>query len=385
MKHLALFSSALLLSVVSAAADPTPPVPVTLAAVGIHDVSLVREGLGTVQALNTATIRVQVSGQLDAVAFKEGQALKKGDLIAQIDPRPFEATLDRAEAALARDKAVLANAKLNLSRTQPLATRGFATDQTLDTQTATVQQDESTLKVDEAEITAAKVQLDFTRITAPFDGVTGIRLVDVGNIVHPGDPGGLVVLTQVQPISVLFALPAADIPVVQAALAQAATAQTATGKGQVEAVAYGADDKTVLDRGTLLLINNQANPTSGSVQLKAQFPNAADKLWPGTFVNVHVTVGVVRNGTTVPSTAVQQGPDGLYVWVVGGDAAHMRPVTIEQSRDGEALVASGVKGGERVVASGQYGLSEGAKVAAVSGEAAQQVQTSTTASAGLLP
>ena len=362
---------------VTPAADAAnAPVPVTAATAVVKDVPIVREGLGTVQALNAATIRVQVSGRLDEVAFKEGERVAKGQLLAQIDPRPFQATLDQAVATLARDKATLANAQLNLSRTQPLATRGYATNQTLDTQSSVVAQDESTLKIDEAQIAAAKVQLDFTHITAPFDGVVGIRLIDVGNVVHPSDASGLVVLTQVQPISVIFTLPSGDIPAVQAALARAT----------VGAIAYGADDKTVLDHGTLLLINNEANPTSGTVQLKAQFPNAANKLWPGTFVNAHIVVETRPHGVTVPLTAIQQGPDGHFVYVVdANDVARMRPVTVAQSRDGEALLDSGVMGGERVVTDGQYALTDSVKVAIVTGAAARQVQSSTTASAGMLP
>ncbi len=222
------------------------PVPVTAAAVQTRDVPIVREGLGTVQALNAATIRVQVSGVLEQIAFTEGQFLKKGQFIARIDPRPFQAQLDQAAATLSRDEAILANAKLNLTRTQPLANRGYATNQQLDTQSSTVDQGESTLKIDEAQIAAAKVQVDFTTIKAPFDGIAGIRLIEIGNLVHPTDASGLVVLTQVQPISVLFSLPTVDIPAVQAAL----------DRGTVGAVAYGSDDKTSLDRGTLQLINN---------------------------------------------------------------------------------------------------------------------------------
>lgn len=369
----------LLFVVTLALAAPTAnaaPVPVTAAVVDVHDVSIVREGLGTVQALNAATIRVQVSGMLENVAFKEGQTLEKGQLIAQIDPRPFQAALDQAVATLARDRATLENAKLNLTRTQPLATRGYATNQSLDTQSSVVVQDESTLKIDEAQIAAAKVQLGFTTIAAPFKGVLGIRLIDVGNVVHPSDTNGLVVLTEVRPISVVFSLPSGDIPVVQAALT----------KGEVGAEAYAADDKTLLDKGVLQLINNQADPSSGTVQLKGRFPNAQGKLWPGTFVNVHVVVETARNGTTVPLNAVQQGPNGLYVYIVdAADSARMRAVTVKQSRDGEALLDSGVKGGERVVTDGQYALKEGAKIAVVSGDAARQVQSSTSASAGMLP
>ena len=354
----------------------TRPVPVTAVAAKAQDVPIVREGLGTVQALNTATIRVQVSGQLTGIAFKEGQSIRTGQLLAQIDPAPFQAVVDQAVATLARDKATLQNSRLNLSRTAPLADRGYATSQQLDTQSSVVDQGQSTLKIDEAQVSAAKVQLAFTSIVAPFDGVLGIRLVDVGNVVHPTDQTGLVVLTQVQPISVVFALPSADIPAVQDALA----------RGTVTATAYAADDRTLLDTGRLLLINNQADPNSGTVTLKAQFPNARDKLWPGTFVNVHVVVDTRRNGLTVPSTAVQQGPNGLYVYVIASDdSVHLTPVTIGQARGGETLVDTGLSAGAEVVTDGQYGLSDGTKVSVVSGEAAKQVQSSTSAAAGMLP
>ncbi len=363
-------------AVAGSASAGAQAVPVTAATARVGDVAVVREGLGTVQALNAATIRVQVTGELDQVTFKEGQSIKKGQLIAQIDPRPFQAQVDQTVATLAKDQALLANAKRDLQRYKTLSANNAVTQQQYDTQVSTVEQDESTAKYDEAAIEAAKIQLGFTTITAPFDGVLGVRLIDVGNIVHPNDANGLVVLTQVQPISVMFALPAVDIPVVQAALK----------RGAVRATVYASDDATLLDEGELILINNQADPTSGTVQLKARFPNARDQLWPGTFVNVHVTVDDRPNGVTVPLAAVQQGPDCAFVYVVGSDdVARMRRVRVGQSRRGEALIDEGVKGGDRVVTDGFYGLADGAKVAVVSGEAAHQVQGSTSASAGLLP
>ena len=355
----------------------TSAVPVIVADAQAQDVPIIREGLGTVQALNTATVRVQVSGQLISVDFTEGQALKKGQEIAQIDPRPFKAQLDQAIATRERDKAALAISRTNLGRTQPLASEGYATTQQLDTQSSTVAQAQSTLAIDDALVAAAQTQLDFTTVRAPFDGIAGLRLTDVGNVVHPTDATGLVVVTQVQPITAVFPLPAADIAAVYAALK----------KGSVTALAYAADDKTELDRGTLLLINNVADPTTGTVQLKAQFPNSERSLWPGTFVNVHVVVDVRKGGITAPLTAVQQGPDGPYVYVVGADAvSRIRPVTVGQSRDGVVLVDSGLKAGEKVVTDGQYGLVDGAKVAVVTDAAAKRaVVSSTTGSAGMLP
>ncbi len=353
-----------------------PAVPVLIATATAEQVPLLREGLGTVQALNTATIRVQVSGLLDRVDFTEGQFLKKGQEIAQIDPRPYQAQLDQAIATRARDQANLAISRKNLNRTTPLASQGYATTQQLETQTSTLDQAQSTLKIDDALIDAARTQLSFASISAPFDGVTGLRLIDVGNVVHPNDPSGLVILTQVQPIAVLLSLPSADIPDLQAAFE----------RGEVPAVAYASDDKTEIDRGKLLLINNQADPTTGTVQLKAEFPNAHRKLWPGTFVNVHVVVNVQKDGIVVPLGAVQQGPSGTYVFVVDPDStAHMRPVKTGQSRDAKVLITSGLKAGERVVTDGQYGLTDGAKVAEATGQAAQSVQSTTTGSAGMLP
>jgi multidrug efflux system membrane fusion protein len=376
------FSVTILAGALMFARHPTaeaggPPVPDTDAAAQQSDVAIVREGLGTAQALNTATIHVQVSGLLDRVDFTEGQALKKGQEIAQIDPRPFKAALDQAVATLARDKALLTNARLNLGRTQPLAAKGFATGQLLDTQTAAVDQAQSTIQIDKASIDAAKTQLSFTSVTAPFDGIAGIRLIDVGNVVHPNDPSGLVVLTEVQPISVLLSLPSKDILDVQAALKE----------GEVEAIAYASDDKTELDRGKLLLIDNQADPTTGTVRLKAQSPNARRNLWPGTFVNIQVVVATRKSGVTVPLSAVQQGPAGSYVYVVGGDAvAQMRGVTVGQSHDGRALIETGLKADEQVVTDGQYSLVDGAKVAVATGEtAARAVKSSNTATAGMLP
>lgn len=351
-------------------------VPVTVATATSGDVPIIREGIGTVQALNTATIRVQVSGVLENVAFHEGQMLKKGQIIAQIDPRPFEAQVDQAEATVARDKAAATNAELNLKRTKPLANRGFASNQQLDTQSTTVDQANSTVKLDEAALEAARIQLAFTTITAPFDGVAGLRLTDIGNVVHPNDATGLVVLTQIEPINIVFTLPSADIPAVQAAM----------GRGEVKAIAFAADDKTRLDEGHLVAISNLADPTSGTVQLKAEFPNAAKRLWPGTFVNAHLVIDVRHDGITVPLAAIQQGPNGAFVYVVDkASTAQMQAVTVEQSRGGRALVASGLRDGETVVVDGQYGVTEGAKVEVVAGDAARHVQSSTSASAGMLP
>ena len=352
------------------------PVPVTAAGVVRQDVPIVLEGLGTVQALYTATIRTQVTGTLEEVDFTEGLKVKRGQILAQIDPRTFQAALDQAIATRDRDQAHLDNAKANLGRNVPLLKRGYATGQQVDTQTAQVTQRQNTVKADEAVIDAARTELSYTTITAPFDGVTGIRLIDPGNIVHPNDPTGLVVVTQVQPITVIFPLPSADIPEVQEALA----------RGDVTVEAYTADDKSELDQGRLLLIDNQADPTSGTVRLKAIFPNSAGKLWPGAFVNAHIITRVVHDGLAVPLTAVQQGPQGPYVYVIKPDGpVEPRLVTIVQSRNNQVLIGKGLAAGETVVTAGQYRLTAGTRVTVVQGSEASQVQNKSTASEGMLP
>jgi multidrug efflux system membrane fusion protein len=329
-----------------------------------------------VQALYTATIRSQVTGTLEEVDFSEGEKVKRGQVLAQIDPRTYQAQLDQAIATRGRDQAQLDNAKANLGRYKPLLKKGYATGQQVDTQTAQVTQLENAVKADEAAIDAARTELSYTTITAPFDGVTGIRLIDPGNIVHPNDPTGLVVLTQVQPITVIFTLPSANILEVQEAF----------GQGEVQVAAYTADDKTELDRGRLLLINNQADPTSGTVRLKAIFPNSADKLWPGTFVNAHIITRLQHDGLTVPLTAVLQGPQGPYVYAIKADGTvETRLVTIVQSRNNQVLISKGLAAGETVVTAGQYRLTGGTRVAVVQGSEASQIQNKSTASEGMLP
>ncbi|MBR1201178.1 MULTISPECIES: efflux RND transporter periplasmic adaptor subunit [unclassified Bradyrhizobium] len=357
-------------------AAATPVVPVTAAKVLQHDVPIVLEGLGTVTPINTATIRTQVQGTLDSVDFVEGKQVKRGDVLAKIDPRVYEAQVDQAEAALARDEASLKNARTNLARTQPLANRGFATQQLLDTQDSQVTQGEGTVALDKAALEAAQTQLSFATITAPFDGVTGIRRIDPGNIVHPTDTNGLVVLTQLQPIAVIFTLPSGEIPGVRQALA--------SGDASVEV--YDAQNKRKLDHGSLMLLNNQVDSTTGTVQLKASFPNVGNTLWPGTFVNVHLTIAVRHDALTVPLTAVRQGPDGGFAYVVGANnVVSIRNVTTGQSRDGQILIEQGLAANETVVTAGQYRLNPGTTVEIVPDDKKDQVQDATTASAGMLP
>ncbi|UGA42353.1 efflux RND transporter periplasmic adaptor subunit [Bradyrhizobium quebecense] len=357
-------------------AAATPVVPVTAAKVLQHDVPIVLEGLGTVTPINTATIRTQVQGTLDSVDFVEGKQVKRGDVLARIDPRVYEAQVDQAEAALARDEASLKNARTNLARTQPLANRGFATQQLLDTQDSQVTQGEGTVALDKAALEAAQTQLSFATITAPFDGVTGIRRIDPGNIVHPTDTNGLVILTQLQPIAVIFTLPSGEIPGVRQALAS----------GDASVDVYDAQNKRKLDHGSLMLINNQVDSTTGTVQLKASFPNAGNTLWPGTFVNVHLTIAIRHDALTVPLTAVRQGPDGSFAYVVGANnVVSIRNVTTGQSRDGQVLIEQGLAANETVVTAGQYRLNPGTTVEIAPDDKKDQVQNATTASAGMLP
>lgn len=355
------------------AAAAAAPVPVVTAAVTKHDVPITLTGLGTVQAFNVATIRSQVTGLLNSSDFTEGQFVKRGDVLAQIDPRTYQAKLEEAQAQMARDQAQLTNVQTNLARNEPLLQRGFATEQQVTDQKAQVAQLQNTLKSDQAAIADASTQVDYTTLRAPFDGVTGIRLVDIGNVVHPTDPSGVVVVTQVQPISVVFTLPVADIPPVQAALA----------KGPVQAVAYDQGGVKKLDEGSLLLINNQADANSGTVQLKANFPNAQRQLWPGTFVNAEVTTSLVKGALTVPTDAVEQNDQGQFVFVVGsGHKVTTRPIEVAQRIGGTALVAKGLNAGETVVVQGQYRLVPGTEVADAT---PAQVPNPSTASSGMLP
>lgn len=355
------------------APTPAPAVPVVTAPVQQGDVPIILSGLGTVQALNAATIRSQMTGLLQSVDFVEGQQVRRGDTLAQIDPRPYQARLAQAQAQLSRDQAQLANIEVNINRNLPLLSRGFATDQQVTDQRSQAEQMQSAIKSDQAAIDDAQTQLSYATLTAPFDGVTGVRRIDVGNVIHPTDADGLVTMTQVQPIAVLMTLPASSIPQVQDALAA----------GAVEAVAYDQAGARALDTGKLLLVNNQADPQTGTVQLKALFPNLQRRLWPGTFVNVELTTSVAKAALTVPADAVQQGPQGAFIYVVGaGDKAEVRPVQTGQQRRDVAVITEGLNPGETVVVQGQYRLTAG--VAVVPSKPAD-VPASSSATAGLLP
>jgi len=349
------------------------PVPVVTAQVQQRDVPIVLTGLGTVQALNTATIHVQVTGLLEEVDFTEGQLVKRGDILAKIDPRVYEATLAQYQGQLAKDAALHAQAQADLQRFQALGKEDSIAAQQVQDQQLLVQQDAGLMRSDQALVDGAKTQLDYTTLRAPFDGVTGLRLIDIGNVVHPTDTIGIVVVTQVQPISVVFILPAADIPPVEAAIA----------RGPVQAIVYDQAGVKQLDVGALLLINNQAEPQSGTVQLKANFPNRQNQLWPGTFVNVSVTTSVVKDALTTPTDALQQNDSGQFVYVVRPDnRVTTRPVEVAQRLEAVALISKGLQAGETVVVQGQYRLTPGALVAVAP---ASGVPNSSTASAGMLP
>ncbi|MBV8505458.1 MAG: efflux RND transporter periplasmic adaptor subunit [Alphaproteobacteria bacterium] len=366
----------------AAPASPTP-VPVIAATVQKQNFPIVLTGIGNVAALNSATVRSMVTEQIISIEFKDGQLVKKGQLLAQLDPSTYQAQLDQAEANLTRDEAHLENGRINLKRYIPLQKQGFAPEQQVATQGAKIAQEEAVIKADQAAIEYAKTELNYTKLVAPFDGVAGIRLLDVGNIIHssttrgsPSEPNALVVINQVQPISVMFTLGASDIPDVQEALA----------KGPVKVIALSADAKTELDTGTLAALDNQANTTSGTITLKAIFPNSGRKLWPGMFVNVRVITQVQGNGLTVPLDAVQQGPQGQYVFVVDSDhKVAMQPISVRETLNGEALIDKGLSAGETVVVRGQYRLTPGTVVSLANPNDPAAVPNPAPASAGLLP
>ena len=341
----------------AAAADAHPnaraPIRVETAVAQRRDVPIYLEGLGTVQAYYTVTITARVDGQLQKVGFVEGQNVAKGALIAQIDPRPYQAALDQALAMKAKDGAQLHSAQQDLQRYVVLAPQDLTSKQTLDAQRALVAELQAQIKADEATIENARTQLAYTTITAPIDGRTGIRLVDPGNNVHATDTTGIVVLTQVQPISFIFTLPEDELQAVSRALAA----------GPVAVTAMSRDDQSELDRGSLALIDNQIDQTTGTARLKATFPNTANRLWPGEFINARVLVETTRNAVTIPSAAVQRGPTGVFTYVVKADSTvEVRALQIGTESGALTVVSQGIRDGEVVVTSNQYRLQPGAQI-----------------------
>jgi membrane fusion protein, multidrug efflux system len=344
------------------AAEPTR-VPVVTSTVTSGDVPIYLRGVGTVIAYNNVIVRSQITGQLVKISFNQGQTVHQGDVLAEIDPRPYQAQLDQMTANRDRDQAQLINAQQNLARYTQLGSKGWATPQLVETQQAQLGQLQAMVKSDEALIDAARVNLSYTQLTAPIDGVTGIRQIDNGNIIHPTDPNGLVDVTQIQPISIIFTLPETTFGEIQAQMA----------KGPLKVLAYSQDDKTELDQGTLELIDNQILQTTGTIRLRANFPNVRRMLWPGELVNARLLLETRPNGLTIPPSAVQQGPNGSYVYVIAPNGtAQLRPVKVDQISDGAAVIGSGVQASEAVVVDGQYGLQPGSLVNILHGKAAEQ-------------
>ncbi len=335
------------------AASSAPAIGVDAATVARSDVPGYLEGLGTVQAFYTVKVTARVDGQLDKVAFTEGETLKKGQLLAQIDPRPFQAALDQALAQRAKDAAMLTNAQRDMERYLELAPQNLASKQTVDTQHAAVSQAEAQLKGDDATIENARTQLSYTSITAPISGRTGIRAVDPGNIVHASDTQGIVVMTQIQPISVLFTLPEDAVPQMTEALA----------RGALTVAALARDNGTVLDTGTVTLLDNQIDQTTGTIRVKATFPNTQQRLWPGGFVTARVLVKVHRQALTMPPAALQRGPDGMFAYVVQADSTvAVRALKVTLLDENTVIIDSGLTAGERVVTSNFYRLQPGTRV-----------------------
>jgi membrane fusion protein, multidrug efflux system len=329
------------------------PVPVLVAAAARADVPVYLDAVGTTKALNTVAVRPQVDGKLIEVAFKEGQDVKKGDVLARIDPTTFQAQLDQAKAKKAQDEAQLANARIDLDRYEKLAATNAINRQQSDTQRALAAQYAALVQADQAAIENMQAMLAYTNIVAPIDGRTGIRQVDEGNIVHASDSTGIVVLTQLKPISVLFNLPQQDLNSVNSAFANA----------PLSVDALRSDNDAVIDRGMLRVVDNQVDQTTGTVKLKAEFPNGNLQLWPGQFVNIRLLIDTLKQVVVIPTGAVQRGPNGTFVYVLKDDnSAAMRPITVAKQDETQTVVASGLQPPERVVTTGFARLNDGSKV-----------------------
>lgn len=331
---------------------PDGPIPVLVAASRQADVPVYVEGVGTGKALNTVNIRSQVDGTLLKLNFVEGQDVKAGDVIALIDPRLYQATLDQNVAKKAQDEATLENARRDLDRYKLLAQTKAGTQQQYDTQKATVAADEAQVRYDQAQIDYAQTNLSYTTIRSPIDGRTGIRNVDVGNIVHASDTTGIVTISQIQPISVIFNVPQQELPRIN----------KASLLNQLDVRAMDAVGDKVVDHGVLAVVDNQIDTTTGTVRLRANFPNKDLQLWPGIFVNVRLRVETLKNAITVPVAALQRGPNGPFVFTVADDKAVMRNVTLGQQDDVQAVITAGLGPNETVITSGFQKLTAGAKV-----------------------
>ena len=336
----------------SASAARAPAVPVTIAQVAKADFPVYLTGLGTVQGYNTVLVRTRVDGQIEKIAFKEGQLVKQGDLLAQIDQRPFQAALNQAKAKKEQDEANLANVNLDLQRFTKLGE--FATRQQLDTQRSMVQQLTAQIAADDAAIFNAQTQLDYATVRSPISGVVGLRQVDLGNIVNASTQTGIVTIAQIEPIAVIFTAPEEQLPYIN----------EAQSKQALKVIALSTDGKKILSEGQLSVVNNQVDTTSGTIRLKAEFQNADRALWPGQSVSTRLLLTTLKDATVVPDDAVQRGSEGLYAFAVNSDSkAELRKIKVSKSIDGRSVVDQGLSPGERVIVAGQYKVQAGSTVA----------------------
>ena len=336
-----------------------PPVPVQIGVAESRDFAVYLNGLGNVQGLNTVSVRSRVEGQIVAVRFKEGQEVKAGDVLVDIDPKPFQAALNQASARRAQDLAQLENAKADLVRIEGLIRTEVETPQKRDAQKALVSQLEAAVQADDAAVEAARVQLDYATVRSPIDGRTGLRQVDEGNVVRTGDQEPIVVVTQLTPVSVVFTLPEQHTQVVRKALE----------RGGVQVLAMGRDNRTQIAEGKLVVVDNQIDSTTGTIRMKADFSNEDRRLWPGQFVNVRVRSEVKERAVTVAATAVQRGPMGTYVFrVAEGETCEIAKVSTGPSEQGFTVIESGLAVGDRVVVDGHFRLQPGSKVRALGGD-----------------